>query len=260
MDDLKKEELVDSRITICHYCRQFFRDEHKRECWKCNVHHLIRYVFNYEGNSCINNINEKDTITYIQELDGLSPFETWSYEHHPLYHKAGIYGIYIDEVRDKRLVYIGKSKNIYVRWIYHTQNIFDEGDESNRKIYEELRNAYIHEHDIIFKVLEFCYDTDNEKTLNKMEDEWISKCEPPYNIIIPDGNGGHIKKEYFEYVYYDEYDYYKNDETGDYELRLKYDVAMENLHNKIREQQIKINTLKVNHELECLRNKRNKTE
>lgn len=119
---------------------------------------------------------------------------------------SGIYGILIDNY----LVYIGRSKNIQIRWNQHKKGI----EKSPEKKYELLREALQCGHTIHFVVLEYC---DNSE-LKIKERENILKYEcPPLNSELPTGRraiGNYTLQTLFNSVniiYHDLFGYIKRE-------------------------------------------------
>lgn len=92
--------------------------------------------------------------------------------------KAGIYAITID----KRVVYIGQSKNIYQRCRSHIYNIFNAMYNKEKK-YQLLLAAYLGGHRVDCFQIEYC-DIDQ---LKEKENEWIGIYKPKLNILTPTG-------------------------------------------------------------------------
>lgn len=96
------------------------------------------------------------------------------------YRVSCIYGIYVN----KELIYIGKTKNAISRWVTHKHHIVK--DESNCRacygdfypIYIRLRNDYINNKIIEFKILEEASISE----LSKKEKEYIERFNLPLNI------------------------------------------------------------------------------
>ena len=92
--------------------------------------------------------------------------------------KAGIYAITID----KRVVYVGQSKNIYQRCRSHIYNIFNAMYNKEKK-YQLLLSAWLGGHRIDCFQLDYC-DIDQ---LKEKENEWIKIYKPKLNILTPTG-------------------------------------------------------------------------
>ena len=92
--------------------------------------------------------------------------------------KAGIYAITID----KRVVYVGQSKNIYQRCRSHIYNIFNAIYNKEKK-YQLLLSAWLGGHRIDCFQLDYC-DIDQ---LKEKENEWIEIYKPKLNILTPTG-------------------------------------------------------------------------
>lgn len=192
MEDYEKDELKNAKFIVCYYCRNEISTDSKN-CFKCPVRKLRDEIDLYENEEPE---EFKDyPVEYLICLQDLTPYEDeWYYESHSAFGVSGIYGIFIDD----QLVYIGQSNNIYVRWIGHAKNVFDFETESyDKPLYSELRYAYLEEHEVIFKVME--YVPNDEALLNEAEDKWLLKCMPPYNQIVPNKKGWHFNKG-FEYI------------------------------------------------------------
>ena len=92
--------------------------------------------------------------------------------------KAGIYAITID----KRVVYVGQSKNIYQRCRSHIYNIFNAMYNKEKK-YQLLLSAWLGGHRIDCFQLDYC-DIDQ---LKEKANEWIKIYKPKLNILTPTG-------------------------------------------------------------------------
>lgn len=92
--------------------------------------------------------------------------------------KPGIYAITID----KRIVYVGQSKNIYQRCRSHIYNIFNAMYNKEKK-YQLLLSAWLGGHRVDCFWCEYC-DIDQ---LKEKENEWIEIYKPKLNILTPTG-------------------------------------------------------------------------
>ena len=172
------DEFIDGRLVICNLCRKEL-GTNSEYCLRCTVHRLARIAFDYDNNISKRNVNPEDTHISLSSLDSMIPYEDeWKYEHYDLYKKAGVFGIFINGI----LSYIGKSRNILVNWLFITQTVTNDIHEVKAKIYQELIREHYSGSKISFRVIEFCYDTDNlDIKLENMKKKWIRYYKPPLN-------------------------------------------------------------------------------
>lgn len=168
------DEFIDSRLIICNLCRKELNSD-SNYCLRCSIHRLANIAFDYDNNINKKNINEEDTYTSLKTLEDIIPYkDEWKYEHYRLYKKAGIFGIYVNN----KLYYIGKSKNIFVNWLFMTQTIINKDIKGRALFYSWLIDEYLIGSNIGFEVIEFCYDLEK---LDDMKEKWINHYKPFLN-------------------------------------------------------------------------------
>lgn len=109
------------------------------------------------------------------------------------YSTSGIYGIFAilgnedSQGSQRKLLYIGKSKNMLKRIAAHFTHInYPYCKESEEHKYQILRLLHKCGFQIQFDVLEYT----NISLLDQKEGEYIRKYEPPLNYQIPKPEGG----------------------------------------------------------------------
>lgn len=101
--------------------------------------------------------------------------------------KVGIYAIKLN----KEIVYIGKSTNLFHRFISHEINtIWPGSKEYNSAKYCQMREAIARGYTLEFEVLEYC----TKEELSQKEDKWIGQYLPKLNTSIP-YQGRHTNKK-----------------------------------------------------------------
>ena len=107
-----------------------------------------------------------------------------------------ICGIYKIENLINGKVYIGQSNDIYRRWVYHKNSVFNKNNKCyNRPLYKDIREYGIE--NFSFEILEKC----DEKDLDDLEKMYIKKYRSfvgfyksnGYNLTL--GGGGMLGKE-----------------------------------------------------------------
>lgn len=95
------------------------------------------------------------------------------------FNKIGIYCIK-DEIG--KIIYVGKSTNLFHRFISHQINTeWADSKEYNSRKYTLLREYTQEGHSISFEVLEYC----DKEILSARENYYISKYYPNLNNIVP---------------------------------------------------------------------------
>lgn len=103
------------------------------------------------------------------------------------YKKLNNSGIYYIQVKD-RILYIGKSKDMFIRAANHMGNVFDEDmPDCNSRKYELLRGLDEAGYDIGIGVACLC----NENELGEREGKYIRKYMPILNYQIPNKDNYH---------------------------------------------------------------------
>ena len=109
------------------------------------------------------------------------------------YSTSGIYAIFAvlgeedSQSENRKLLYIGKSKNMLQRIATHYTHIkFPYSKESEQHKYQIMRLLHKCGYPIAFDVLEYT----TIPLLDQKEGEWIRKLEPPLNYQIPKPDGG----------------------------------------------------------------------
>lgn len=94
------------------------------------------------------------------------------------FNKMGVYGIYVNN----HLAYVGKSKNLFHRFVAHQMNTFQPCERDyNTPKYVQLRRAVINGGQVELKVIQM---VDNENDLSKREEHYISMYTPPLNCVV----------------------------------------------------------------------------
>lgn len=92
--------------------------------------------------------------------------------------KPGIYCITVD----RKIVYVGKSKNVYQRCRSHIYNIQNAMFNQEKK-YLLLLSAFLGGHLVDCYPIQYC-DVD---CLTELEDKYIDEINPKLNILTPTG-------------------------------------------------------------------------
>ena len=91
--------------------------------------------------------------------------------------KVGVYGIY----SNNKLVYVGKSNNLFNRFVAHQMNTFEEQEkEYNSKKYVALRQAALAGARIEIRIICYC----KPEQLSNTQEFYISNLYPPLNTYI----------------------------------------------------------------------------
>lgn len=96
--------------------------------------------------------------------------------------KCGIYGIW----HQGTLVYVGKSTNMFHRWVAHKINALEPtARDYNTKMYSQLRKAKELGHELQFGLIE----ETTKANLDARERYYISQYMPALNKKVPSGCG-----------------------------------------------------------------------
>lgn len=102
------------------------------------------------------------------------------------YQHQGIYSISITLGEEKKILYIGKSKNMLKRLSAHmTHTQYPYCSESHQNKYKIYRQLIAQGYTLKFEVLEYT------TLLDEAECYWINKYLPPLNYQIPKESGGY---------------------------------------------------------------------